>query len=140
MSTIEKPSWEKLTGTYDLKLKNPHVLNTKKYSELMKAVALPTADFNKNFSVRCQTLFYKWLNNPHQPLPEAVYNLLSNWPLSGSKAARESSRSVAVWKLWDALFCVRPERRLTNWRISGEKVIDSEFEIWWKKQLDCQDS
>ena len=139
MNGTEKPKWERIHGTHDFKVMNPKSLNIKRLKGLLKTVTLPTPDNKKNFSKKATNLINEWLDNPAEKLfPEAAYCLLSNWPLSGNKSARESSRSQAIWLLWDELFCVRPERRLTNWKISGSKVIHDEFNFWWQKQKVCQ--
>ena len=139
MNNFEKPIWEKIPGSYDLKVKNPENLDFNKFKELLEKVKLPTPDLKINFSKLATKLVNEWLDNrAEKPFAEAAYCLLSNWPLSGRKAASESSRSVVIWQLWDELFCVRPERRLTNWKISGSKVIPDEFNFWWQKQKGCQ--
>lgn len=130
----QKLLWKKAHGTYNLLLVNPGNLDVEKCKNLMDKIALPTPDFNKSFSGRCQKLFYRWLDNPCAPFPEAVYCLLSNWPYSGFKAARESSRSSHILELWNELSFVLPERRLTDWKISEEKVVPEVFELWWQKQ------
>ncbi len=139
MNNLEKPIWEKIPGSYDLKVKNPENLDVNKFRELLKKVKLPTPDLKINFSKLATKLVNEWFDNlAEKSFAEAAYCLLSNWPLSGRKAASESSRSVAIWQLWDELFCARPERRLTNWRISGSKVIPDEINFWWQKQKGCQ--
>ena len=139
MNNSEKPIWEKIPGSYDLKVKNPENLDINKFRELLEKVKLSTPDLKINFSKLATKLVNEWLDNPaEKSFAEVAYCLLSNWPLSGRKAARESSRSVAIWELWDELFCARPKRRLTNWRISGSKVIPDRFNSWWQEQKDCQ--
>ena len=139
MNNFEKPIWEKIPGSYDLKVKNPENLHIYELRKGLKKVIRPTSKLKMNFSKVAKELIKKWLDNPSEELfAEAAYCLLSNWPLSGRKEASESSRSVAIWKLWDKLFCARPKRRLTNWRISGSKVIPDRFNSWWQKQKDCQ--
>lgn len=131
MNNFEKPIWEKIPGSHELKVKNPQNLDVQKLRELLERVILPTTDLKINFSKLATKLVNEWFDNPSEkPFAEAAYCLLSNWPLSGRKAASKSSRSVAIWQLWDELFCVRPKRRLTDWRISGSKVIPDRFNSW----------
>ena len=138
MANFEKPIWERIPGTYDLKVNNPSNLDFNKYRQMLKNIELPT-DYNKDFSEKAVRLINEWFDNPDdKPLKEAAYCFLSNWPLTSIEKTRKSSRSVAIWQLWDELFCARPQRRLTNWKISGAKVIPAEFDLWWQKQQDCQ--
>ena len=135
---VKKLKWERVDDSYDLVVKNITKKHIKRFKQLLQDVDRPTPDFNKPFSSYASQKFREWFENPSKPMAEAAFTLLSNWPLSGSKAARESSRAEAAWILWDALFCVRPRKRLSNWRISGRKVIPERFKKWWRKQCKCQ--
>ncbi len=139
MRESEKLKWYRVGSSYHLKVINYKVVNTKKLKKLLGNVERPNPEYNKSFNKRASQLFNRWFDDPSQPLREAAYTLLSNWFLNDCSASK-STRAEHAGRLWDALFCVRPERRLTNWRISGSRVIPHEFNLWWKKQVKCQES
>lgn len=138
MRKREKLKWDKVSGSYHLKVINYKNVNTKKLKKLLENVERPNPEYNKPFSKDASELFNRWFENPSQPLPEAAYALLSNWFLTDCSASK-SSRAEHARMLWDALFCLRPNCRLTDWRISGSKVMKHKFKRWWKKQSKCQE-
>lgn len=140
MNKSKKPIWEQVPGSYDLKILNPEILDYRKLRELLERINLPTPELKINFSQFATNLANKWFDsNGKEHFKQAIYCLLSNWPLSGRKAARESLRSEVIWQLWDELFCARPKERLTDWRISESKVLPDRFNSWWSRQKKCQE-
>jgi len=104
---------------------------------MLENVERPNPKYNKPFNKDASIYFKHWLKNTTEPLPEAFYCLLSNWFLTRCSAAK-SSRAGHARQLWEALFCATPKERLTDWRISGRKVVPDRFKQWWQKQVKCQ--
>lgn len=130
----QKPlQWEQVSGTFNLKLINPSKTNSANLRKLLKKVEADYSDYKKAFSKDASKYLTKWINQPTQALKEAAYCLLSNWFLTECSASK-STRAFHAGNLWDALFCERPKRRLTNWKVSNRKVKPEEFRKWWKKQ------
>jgi len=134
----KKLKWEQITNCFNLKLKNYKDVDIKKIRKMLEDVERPNPEYNKPFNKYASRLFHRWFDDPSQPLPEAAYTLLSNWFLTACSASK-SSRAYHARRLWDALFFAEPDHRLTNWHISGRKVIPSKFLLWWKKQTKCQE-
>ena len=130
----QKPlQWEQVSGTFNLELINPSKTNSANLRKLLKKVEADYSDYKKVFSKDASKYLTKWINQPTQALKEAGYCLLSNWFLTECSASK-STRAFHAGNLWDALFCERPKRRLTNWKVSNRKVKPEEFRKWWKKQ------
>lgn len=137
MRKHRKLQWEQVSGTFDLKAINVSEINRTNLRNLLKKVKADYSDYKKPFSKDASKYLREWLDQPGQVLKEAAYCLLSNWFLTECSASK-STRAFHAGNLWDALFCIRPDRRLTDWRISGRKVIPYKFRQWWKKQQKCQ--
>lgn len=134
----KKLKWERVSGTFDLKVINVSEINSTNLRKLLKKVEADYSDYKKPFSKDASKYLREWLDQPGQVLKEAAYCLLSNWFLTECSASK-STRAFHAVNLWDALFCIRPDGRLTDWRISGRKVIPYKFRQWWKKQQKCQE-
>ena len=104
---------------------------------LLEKVEAYYPDFEMSFSEDASNYFQQWFTHPNEPLKEAAYCLLSNWFLTGSPASK-STRASHAGNLWDALFCKKPKKRLTDWTISGRKVVPKRFTEWWTEQQKCQ--
>lgn len=139
MNNFEKPIWEKIPGSYDLKVKNPQAVDVVNFSKLLKDVEDSSANWRKNirFNQRAAKAFCQWFCNPKASLPGYAYALLSNWFLTSLKFVRKSPRGVAALKFWKAMFCAVPEKRLTCPK-RNYKIRSGEFALWWEKQKDCQ--
>jgi len=140
----KKLKWERVQkDRFDLQLLNPEDANVRQLRKLLRNVEISSANWRKNmrFNQRASRAFRQWLDNPSLPLPAYAYALLSNWFLTRLKFIRESPRGQAALKLWSALFCEIPEipeGRLTDPELDY-KILPEKFELWWPKQLRCQD-
>ena len=135
---IRKLKWERVNNSFDLRLINPDSTNVNVFKELLFNVERPKSDYKKDFNKRASKLFKQWFDSHcREPLPESAYALLSNWFL-GEGPYQGKSRAMAAETLWEALFCEKPEHRLTNWRISGSKIVPERYKLWWPKQQECQ--
>ena len=122
----KKLKWDKVSSCFDLKLKNYKDVDIKKLRKMLEDVERPNSEYNIPFNKYASRLFHRWFDDPSQPLKEAAYCLLSNWFLTECSAS-QSTRAFHAGNLWYALFCERPKDRLTDWRISGRKVIHQRF-------------
>jgi len=138
METRKKLVWRKIDDSYDLQLLNFQDVEHKALLEQLENVKRPNPEYDKKFNKKASRLFMRWLNNTTEPLPEAFYCLLSNWFLTHCSAAK-SSRARYALQLWGSLFCAKPKDRLTDWRVSGEKVVPDRFKRWWEEQMKCQE-
>lgn len=136
---FEKLKWERVNGSFDLRLLNPKDVNVRQLKKLLHSVETSSANWrrNINFNKRASKAFREWFREPSLPLPGYTYALLNNWFLTSLKFVRESPRGQAALKLWDALFCYTPVRRLTNPK-RNDKILSYEFKLWWTKQQTCQ--
>lgn len=145
MAEQKKLKWERIGDSHDLRLVNVADANRSEIKKLLQQVEKDDPDFAIPFSRNASTLFRKWLDElRHDPernrLTEKACSLLNNWFL-GEGPAREKTRALHAGKLWDVLFCARPDERWTDWRISEEKVAPDKMAVWdkwWKKQQECQ--
>jgi len=134
----KKLQWERGDGGFDLICLNSDTLDKKMAEKLLQKIKAVYDDFKKPFSDKASELWKNWVKNPKQPLPEAAYCLLSNWFLTGSRAANISIRAGIALLLWHKLFCAIPGSRLSDPKRNG-KVIPQKFELWWENQQKCQD-
>ena len=139
MRKYKKLQWKRINGTFYLKVINVNEINSTNLKILLKKVEVDYSDYQKPFSKDASKYLRQWLEQPSQPLKEAAYCLLSNWFLTECSASK-STRAFHAGNLWDTLFCERPKCRLTNWRISGKKVVPEKFKEWWTKQQKCQET
>lgn len=137
MRKHKKLRWERVDGTFNLKVINVDEINVGNLKNLLQKVETDYPDYQKPFSKDASKYFCQWFAQPGQPLKEAAYCLLSNWFLTECSASK-STRAFHAGNLWDALFCEKPKDRLTDWRISDRKVIHQRFYSWWKKHLKSQ--
>jgi len=134
----KKLKWKRVNDSFDLQLVNFKDIDVEELRKLLQSVERDNPEYDKNFSKDASKYFRQWFAKPAQSLKEAAYCLLSNWFLTENSASR-STRALYAGNLWDALFCVRPKKRLTDWRISGRKVVSQGFYKWWNKQQKCQE-
>ena len=120
---------------YALMLTNPEDVNFDPLNARFARVKNAKGDRKKSLSTVAITAFEKWLDDPSHPLPSKAYALLSNWFLTELKVDREGSVSRSCGDFWDALFAIRPPKRLTQTRDKkNSEIIDIAFEVWWTKQ------
>jgi hypothetical protein len=129
MKESKKPKWERIGNSFNLLLSNPKNISIRKARQLLEKVELPNPEYDKPFNKDASRLFHQWFDDPCKPLKEASYALLSNWFLTNCSASK-SSRADYARELWDILFCSRPKERLTDWKISGKKVVPDRFKKW----------
>jgi len=140
---VQKLKWERVGDSFDLVVENPNSVDVYNLRRLLTIVEDSSANWRKNmrFNQRAAKAFRWWFYNPKAPLPGYAYALLSNWFLTRLKFIRESPRGQAALKLWSVLFCEIPkipEGRLTDPKLDY-KILPEKFELWWPKQLRCQD-
>lgn len=137
-----KLEWERasmIEDCFDLRAQNLKRLNIDLFGELLDDVKRPKSDCRMNFSANASSKFKEWLDAPDQPLPEEAYAILNNWAFGKGPSYKGKSTQLAARDLWDALFCARPDDRLTDWKIkNGEKILPERFKLWRSKQLECQ--
>lgn len=76
----------------------------------------------------------RWQGDPASPLPSRAYALVSNWFLTEAEVDKESILGDLCGDFWDALFAVRPPKRMTP--VDGnDSIQDLPFEVWWRKML-----
>jgi len=142
MNKSKKLSWEKAydcNDCFDLRVKNPEDVDRDCLLKLLKIVDKAPAgkDFNK--IAFCQ--FDTWIKNPNEILLEFAFATLDSWSFSDGTNAKGKDKQIAAQRLWDALFCSRPNggRRLTDPKVlGGKKIIKEKFDLWWPKQKHCQ--
>ena len=132
--------WEQFENffgpTFDLVLKNPEDVNVTILKELLYKVEAYDPYVKQDFDAIASRLFREWLDSPNQPLAEHAYASLSNWFMSDGPRYKDTGRAFAAERLWEALFCVKPSRRLT---IPGsKKIIPERFKDWWPQQVKNQ--
>jgi hypothetical protein len=128
------------SGCFDLKLLNPETISTDVQKEIKKRLKIVknTKSWGRHFNQEASSEFNRWLHNLDTPLKEQAYARLSNWFLCDRKFIRETDLGIASGYFWDALFCIRPEKRLTKPE-RDHKILPEEFALWWPKQLRCQE-
>jgi hypothetical protein len=134
---LKKLKWERVDDSFDLRIVNPEVLNPHFLKVLFRGVE-HTKSWGRYFSSEAKNEFKRWLDNVDTPLKEQAYARLSNWFLCDMKFIRETDLAKAASQFWDSLFCSKPDRRLTSPK-KDHKILKEEFDLWWPKQLRCQD-
>jgi hypothetical protein len=124
-------------GCFDLELTNPEALDANHVGQLLKAVQTEDGVNPPHFNTDAGGEFERWLANLHTPLREQAYARLSNWFLTEKADCRGSPLAQTALELWRALFCAEPGKRLTHPK-KDHKILPEEFDLWWSKQLDCQ--
>jgi hypothetical protein len=132
----KKLKWERVDDSYDLKLVNPETMNTRITKKLLMTVE-DIESWGRHFNQEASIEFNRWLRNLNTPLKEQAYARLSNWFLCDREFIRKTDLGVASGYFWDALFCTRPKKRLTDPK-RDYKVLPEKFALWWPKQLKCQ--
>jgi len=132
-----KLKWKRVDDSYDLELVNPEITSTRVLKKLLVVVE-DIESWGRHFNQEASSEFDRWLQKLDTPLKEQAYARLSNWFLCGMKFIRETDLGIASGYFWDALFCTRPEKRLTKPE-RDHKILREEFALWWPKQLRCQE-
>ena len=132
MNLLWKRSYPESMNNFDLVLENPEALDT----ELAKK-CLDDISREKHREVtlkkRARDELLAWIDDPTKPLKSEAYALLSNWFLTNS-GDRQSSVALYCERLWDLLFNVRPDRRLTSPEPGRNHIIlPSEFQSFFRK-------
>jgi hypothetical protein len=128
-----------LEDCFDLQASNWQRLKTDRFRELLDDVIQPKSDCGISFESQAGVKFREWLESPNVVLPEETYAVLNNWAFGEGLWYKGKSTAIAALHLWEALFCARPEIRLTDPKIrNGKKILPERFDLWWPRQLDCQ--
>jgi len=145
MNKSKKLSWEKAydcEDCFELRVKNPEDVDRDYRDYLLKLLKIvDKAPAGKDFNKRAFSQFEAWIKNPNEILPEFAFATLDSWSFSEGNNAKGKDKQTATQRLWDALFCSRPNggRRLTDPKVlGGKKIIKEKFDLWWEKQKDCQ--
>ena len=139
MKKSKKLIWEKAydyENCFDLRVQNPDDVDKDFLMELLKVV--DKAPAGQNFNKRAFRLFRTWVINPSEILPKFAFEKLDSWSFSEGNTAKGTDKQAAAQRLWDALFCARPDgnRRITESK--NGKIRSEEFNLWWPKQKECQ--
>ena len=134
---FKKLKWKQVNDSYDLELVNPEITSTRVLKKLLVVVE-DIESWGRHFNQEASSEFNRWLQNLDTPLKEQACARLSNWFLCDMKFIRETDLGIASGYFWDALFCTRPEKRLTKPE-RDHKILPEEFALWWPKQLRCQE-
>jgi hypothetical protein len=118
---------------YALVLTNPEDVDVVRLKRLFDQVKNVTGGRGRSFSTQATKAFEQWLNGVESPLPSQAYARLSNWFLTDATVDRESSLGERSGLFWDALFSVRPAKRLTPPK-DNSQIVDIAFLSWWKRQ------
>src|SRR4030042_1683804 len=136
----EIPLWERasmLEDCFDLQLTTTRGLDIDRCQQLVEALEKEDGIWPRHFNTDASKEFHRWLSNSDSPLQEQAYARLSNWFLTDKEFCRNSPLGQAALELWNALFCVKPDIRLTNPK-RDYKILSEKFAVWWPKQLNCQ--
>lgn len=139
-SGAQRPQWRRASvheDRFDLELMNPEAIHLAGYRELLNTVLAADGGNPSHFNKDASREFQRWLDAPNTPLREQAYARLSNWFLTDKEDNRSSSLAGAASNLWDALFCIKPVKRLTNPK-ANHKILPERFDLWWSKQMDYQ--
>lgn len=134
--------WEgasKFPDRFDLRLKNPENLDVDSFRQLFEAVEKADGVWPRHFNTDAGKEFRRWLSDLNTPLQEQAYARLSNWFKTDKEYCRNSPLGQTAKEFWKAMFCAVPERRLTHPK-RNYKILSDEFELWWDKQLKCQET
>jgi len=136
---FQRPKWKvaSLIGC-DLQLENPGALDIDRCRQLIEALDKEDGIWPRHFNTDASKEFHRWLSNLNTPLREQAYARLSNWFLTDKESCRNSPLGQVALELWNALFCSKPDIRLTNSK-RDHKILRERFELWWPKQSDCQE-
>jgi len=133
----KKLKWQRVDDSFDLKLVNPDSANTDVLKSLLNIVE-KTKSWGRHFCKDASTEFNRWLQNLSTPLKAQAYARLSNWFLCDKEFIRRTDLARASKNFWNALFCVSPEKRLTDPK-KDHVILSEEFVLWWPKQSRCQE-
>ncbi len=131
--------WERVDYSFDLKLMNPDAVHNDEIKKLNNEfkIVKETESWGRYFCTKAVEEFDRWLENMHTPLKEQAYARLSNWFLCDKEFIRKTDLAKAALQFWYALFCSKPDRRLTSPK-KDHKILKEEFDLWWPKQQKCQ--
>ena len=136
---FEKPNWENVNNTYNLRLVNTVNINYEILEELFQKVIESNCQ-GQTISKTFVALFQKWLDTPQLPLREEAYVLLSNCFLTEELGVAGSSLKTNAKILWKNLFCSKPTQRLSSPEDGkNDKILPERFNMWWQRQLKCQE-
>ncbi len=135
-----KPIWRRAPqpgDEYALVLANREAVDLAELKKRFDKVKQAKGGRRDELSGRAARAFDGWLSDLSRPLPSHVYALLSNWFLTDATVDRESGLGFACAEFWDALFAVRPAKRLTSIK-RNDKILDLQFKVWWDHQEKSQ--
>ncbi len=138
----ERLRWERasiLEDCFDLQLKDPKDLDINRFRHLFEAVETSNGVWPPRFNKDAIKEFRRWFSDLNTPLREQAYARLSNWFLTDKEFCRNSPLGQAALELWNILFCARPDIRLTYPK-KDYKILRERFDLWWPRQLDCQEN
>ena len=116
-----------------LALSNPEDVDVAHLRSLFAEVKSATGGRGRSLSTEAVGAFEDWLGDVAFPLPSHAYARLSNWFLTDATVDRESPLADCCAAFWDALFCVRPPKRITP-PDDNAQIIEIAFLVWWSKQ------
>lgn len=132
------PIWDRAPRArdeYALAVMNPEELDVIHLRRLLQAVIdRPGCRRTIGFSGPAAEGFCQWLSDFEEPLPSQAYARLSNWFLTDSQGEARSARGHAAGVFWDALFRVRPPRRLASPQ-RNHRILPEVFNLWWPQQV-----
>ncbi len=124
---------------FDLRLVEPEALDIGLCRQLLDAVETADGINPSHFNADAGGEFQRWISNPSTPLRAQAYARLSNWFLTDKPDCRQSPLAQAASQPWNALFRVKPDIRLTLPK-RNHKILPERFDLWWAKQLHCQNA
>ncbi|HOI54441.1 MAG TPA: hypothetical protein PLP01_04265 [Phycisphaerae bacterium] len=113
-----------------LRLEKPGAADAIRLRRLFETVKRASGGGRKVISKDAVEGFEEWLEDVARPLRSEAYALLSNWFLTGNKGARNTPLGHACADFWDAVFAVRPSKRLTSPE-ENHQILDDRFGVWW---------
>jgi hypothetical protein len=124
-------------GNFDLCLANPDELSSQMIIELLDHIQ---AEQHRGLSLSAHAdhEFRRWCRHPKTPLKSDAYVLLSNWflTLSGDRRSIVASHCQV---LWDELFPVRPQTRLSLPKPGKNHImVPHAFEDFWMLLANAQ--
>jgi MoxR-like ATPase len=130
--------WERGDGGYDLKLSNPEDLNSTHVRTLLEAFLKTPHSAQPGINEHIRGDFKEWIYDPSSVLRSEGYVTLSNWFKSSGRGYSESERGKVAAQIWDALFLIRPENRLSVSPQRSSDIDPAAFEQWWAEQVRLQ--
>ena len=137
---MTNPVWQRAPqpeDEYALALTDPEQADIVQLKRLFAKVKNARGGRRDHLSAEAVLAFDEWLQDVSQPLPSRAYALVSNWFLTEATVDRETSLGHACAGFWDALFAVRPGKRLTP-TDRNSQIFDLAFDVWWGHQQKAQ--